>query len=322
MFLYQVILLVVSFGSVLPHRDNHTTQQCSLQNTEETCGGGRKRLQYTDEDVDFKFQMPKTYDLEEIREALLSPDGPGWIRLEGVYSQEDIEMARERVIYHTNTDYYMNKIEKHEENDEVHNNYKGLVWALLNKGRIFEKMVQHPIIVNVSNSILGQNSQISSFASNTVLPGMKGQTPHLDYPYYRNFLPADNPYILDDSPPLAVQFVTLLTDFSEENGGTAVRPGSHIKPRYPDDPKEFFDNAIQMTGKAGDVVIFAGAIQHCAMPNKSKMFRSGILQHMTPVYLKTFEDVAGYVSKKVIERATPELRQILSLDHPYPILKS
>ena len=168
----------------------------------------------------------------------------------------------------------------------MHNNYRGLVWALLNKGQIFQKFAQHPLIMNISNTILGQNSQISSFAANTVLPGMKGQTPHLDYPYYRNFLPVENPNILDKSPPLSVQFVTLLTDFTAENGGTAIRPGSHINPRYPDDTQEFFNNALQMRGKAGDVVVFHGAMQHCAMPNKSKVFRSGILLHMAPVYIK------------------------------------
>ena len=61
---------------------------------------------------------------------------------------------------------------------------------------------------------------------------MAGQQPHLDYPYYRNFMPVQNPQVLDDAPPLTLQFVTLLPDFSTENGGTAIRPYSHIKPRY------------------------------------------------------------------------------------------
>ena len=41
-----------------------------------------------------------------------------------------------------------------------------------------------------------------------------------------------------------------------------------------------------MEGKAGDVVVFAGAMQHCAMPNNSPGLRSGVLQHMVPVYIK------------------------------------
>ena len=50
--------------------------------------------------------------------------------------------------------------------------------------------------------------------------------------------------------------------------------------------QDFYDNSIQMEGKAGDVVVFAGAMQHCAMPNNSTELRSGVLQHMVPVYIK------------------------------------
>ena len=128
-------------------------------------------------------------------------------------------------------------------------------------------MAQHPIILNISNVILGETSQISSLAANTVLPGQGGQLPHLDYPYYRSFYPSANPNIMDTAPPLAIQFVTLLTDFTKENGGTALRPHSHHRPTYPEDEEEFHANAIQIEGKAGDVVVFAGAIQHCAMYN-------------------------------------------------------
>ena len=102
----------------------------------------------------------------------------------------------------------------------------------------------------------------------------------------RSFYPSTNHNIMDTAPPLAVQFVTLLSDFTKENGGTGIRPHSHHQPRYPDDVEDFYANMIQMEGKAGDVVVFAGAIQHCAMPNRSKGLRTGMLQHMVPVYIK------------------------------------
>lgn len=310
---------------VLPSLENQTRTQAHCQ--PEYCSGNecssKEEGRLGNKDVDFTdFQTPKNYNLDAVIYAVTHPNGPGWIKLEGAYSEKDVEMARDLVIQYTNTDTYMKKLEEHDETDEVHNNYQGLVWALLNKGDVFAKFAQHPIILNVSEAILGQNAQLSSFASNTVLPGMKGQTPHLDYPYYRNFLPVNNPNILDSAPPLALNFVTLLTDFSEENGGTAVRSASHINPRYPEDPQEFFDNATQMTGKAGDMIIIHGAIQHCAMPNKSKLYRSGILQHMMPVYFKPFEDISGYVMDEVKDAASPQLRQLLSLDHTYPILKA
>ncbi len=77
---------------------------------------------------------------------------------------------------------------------------------------------------------------------------------------------------------LSLQVVTLVTDFTVENGSTAIVPGSHINPRYPDyreeffrraiQVEEFFRRAIQVEARAGDVLMFSGPIQHCAMPNK------------------------------------------------------
>ena len=72
---------------------------------------------------------------------------------------------------------------------------------------------------------------------------------------------------------LSLQIVTLITDFTEENGSTAIVPGSHINPRYPDNREDFFKRAIQVEAKAGDVLMFSGPIQHCAMPNKTNILR-------------------------------------------------
>ena len=41
-------------------------------------------------------------------------------------------------------------------------------------------------------------------------------------------------------------------------------------------------NMIQPHADAGDVIIFTGVAQHCAMPNKSDKSRTGILIQMLP----------------------------------------
>jgi len=300
--------------------DNETKEFGSCEvNSVKDCQPEKSFL-YSDEDVDMgSYQTPKDFDINKVIEAITT--GDGWIKLEGMHSEKDILMARERVYHHNQADKIISQSEVHKNQDELHNKFSGMVWALFNKGRIFEKMAAHPAILNISNIMLGEKSQISSYAANTVLPGQGGQLPHLDYPYYRFFYPSSNPHIMDTAPPLSVQFVTLLTDFHMGNGGTAIRPNSHKLPRYPDDKEDFYKHAIQMEGKAGDVVVFAGAMQHCAMPNKSKGLRAGILQHMAPVYIKPFEAMAEYVRDDIKERATPDMRRLLALEHPYPVLK-
>jgi len=277
-------------------------------------------LTYSDKDVEFgNYQIPENWDQEAVVEALTK--GDGWFHLKGVFSAEDVLAAKERIYYHNQADKALKQNTNHQSQDEKHNNFNGMVWALFNKGKIFEKMAQHPVILNTSNIIIGENSAVSSLAANTVLPGNGGQLPHLDYPYYRMQLPSSNPHIMDNAPPLSLQFVTLLTDFNSENGGTAFRPNSHHKPRYPDNKEEFYKNAIQISGKAGDMILFHGALQHCAMPNRSKGFRTGILQHMAPVYIKPFESMAQYVRDDIKAHASMGLKRLLAMDHPYPMLK-
>jgi len=299
----------------------------AAENDTEVCSAGcRVRgardsgLTYSDKDVEFgNYQIPENWDQEAVVEALTK--GDGWFHLKGVFSPKDVAMAKERIYHHNQADKALKQNTNHQSQDEKHNNFNGMVWALFNKGKIFEKMAQHPAILNTSNIIIGENSAVSSLAANTVLPGNGGQLPHLDYPYYRMLLPSSNPHIMDDAPPLSLQFVTLLTDFNSENGGTAFRPNSHHKPRYPDNKEDFYKNAIQISGKAGDMILFHGALQHCAMPNRSKGFRTGILQHMAPVYIKPFESMAEYVRDDIKAHASMGLKRLLAMEHPYPMLK-
>lgn len=289
-----------------------------------TCNGKEEKsghLRFKDEDVEMgNYQIPDNWDIQRVLEAITT--GPGYFHLKGVFSEKDVAMARERIHFHNHADKALKaQQKKHITQDEKHNNFNGMVWALFNKGKVFEKFAQHPVILNISNIVLGENSQVSSLAANTVLPGTGGQLPHLDYPYYRMLYPSNNPSVMDSAPPLSIQFVTLLTDFTKENGGTAFRPNSHKVPRYPDDTEDFYSHAVQAEGKAGDMVLFAGALQHCAMPNRSKGYRSGILQHMAPIYLKPFEDMAGYVKDEIKARASVHMKRLLAIDHPYPMLK-
>lgn len=179
--------------------------------------------------------------------------------------------------------------------------------------------MQHPAILGVSKRLLGENCVLSSLAANTVLPGMSSQIPHLDYPYYDYLFPEEGNDAMNVNKPLSLQFVTLLTDFTKANGGTAIVPASHKSPAYPRDPEAWYAKAVQVEAKAGDVIVFAGAMQHCAMANKDRSFRSAILQHMVPVYIRPFENFI--VTRNVKLRASEALRKLLALDHPYPVRK-
>ena len=105
-------------------------------------------------DMETYNNFPNNFDVQGIIEALTT--GEGFAIVKNAVCKEDIQIIKERVLYFTD----MQK-EEHEQNEtlkrneninpiEKQNHFHGLIWGLINKGRIFEKLVLHPMIQNVS----------------------------------------------------------------------------------------------------------------------------------------------------------------------------
>jgi phytanoyl-CoA hydroxylase len=105
-----------------------------------------------------------------------------------------------------------------------------------------------------------------------VKPGARGDTyggkfpPHQDYPFFPH------------EPANMLAAIVYMTDITEDMGPVKVFPGSHADgPRQTADgrpyinPDEFPpEDAVTMTGKAGDVVAFNLNTVHMSGPNKSQ----------------------------------------------------
>ena len=111
------------------------------------------------------------------------------------------------------------------------------------------------------------------------------------------------------------------------------------RPRHPDNREDFFKSAVQLEGQPGDVVMFAGQIQHCAMTNNTTQVRCGILQQMVlriidnqdgtsqrttkmfilikvPLFVTPFEAIS-----QAVEEESKDIKLILARDHPHPVIK-
>ncbi len=73
---------------------------------------------------------------------------------------------------------------------------------------------------------------------------------------------------------LMLNTLTMLDDFTIENGATAILPKSH-KDKELNEGTWFFDK-IQLTGKAGDIIIWNSNLFHCSMPNTTNYNRRAI----------------------------------------------
>ena len=56
------------------------------------------------------------------------------------------------------------------------------VWSLVNKGRIYEEMIQLPQVLELQQHLLGDDCVLSSFTVNLIGPGAPAGSLHADYP--------------------------------------------------------------------------------------------------------------------------------------------
>ena len=225
-------------------------------------------------------------------------NGKGYVVIPNLFSKEEIKEAKDLI------DQNMEKLLKEEGRDSaVQGEYddkkdganlvqgKIIVWSLIYKGKIFEKMAQKKRIVDVFKKILGSSVVLGSFAARTVNPGDKPQLPHVDYPYFDMHSMDKYPHNMNFSFLMNCQSTIMIDDFTEDNGATALVPGSQKWGIYPKDTKKYFDECINVTGESGSAFLMTGACWHGSYESKKNSGdRRAILGQYLPGFVKPMED--------------------------------
>ena len=181
------------------------------------------------------------------------------------------------------------------------------VWNLIDKGEIFEEVIQHPQMLDAMEYLLGSDCTLSSFTVNILYPGAPDAGLHIDYPL--SALPTPRPNF-----PMVANSVWFLDDFTTENGATSCVPGSHQRlEALPEGGVEYEDEQ-QICGSQGSVLIVNGAAWHGSSENRSNTPRVALLGFFCRSILKPQQDHLKIVSNEVIERATPTLKRLLGLN--------
>ena len=106
--------------------------------------------------------------------------------------------------------------------------------------------------------------------------------PHIDSPYRFD-------QWHDDPELLGVQCIVPLCHFNQENGGTGLYPGSHLKNWIVKESyrgvytEEFLANVVQPEMAPGDVLIYNPRVLHSTMPNHTTVVRRALLSHVTTI---------------------------------------
>jgi ectoine hydroxylase-related dioxygenase (phytanoyl-CoA dioxygenase family) len=164
------------------------------------------------------------------------------------------------------------------------------VGSIVTKHAVFLELLCHPLVLAVWQQQLGADMICSSWSANTVYPGHDSIGWHVDYPYWSKQPPWP-------TGTMAGQTLWMLDDFTEQNGGTGIVPGSHRKARPPDEPRnEWRADGKVLTGTRGSVVFGHGAWWHTARPNGSEQSRSCLLgMYIMPWFLPQ-EDMAAQLA--------------------------
>ena len=225
-------------------------------------------------------------------------NGKGYVVIPNVFTKEEIKEAKDLI--DKNMDMLLEEAGKksaiqgeYDDKKDSANLVQGkiIVWNLVYKGKIFEKMAQKKRVVDVFKKVLGNSVVLGSFAARTVNPGDKSQLPHVDYPYFDMHTMERYPKNINFSFLMNCQSTIMIDDFTEDNGSTALVPGSQKWGTYPKDTDKYFKECIRVTGESGSAFLMTGACWHGSYESKENCGdRRAILGQYLPGFVKPMED--------------------------------
>lgn len=180
------------------------------------------------------------------------------------------------------------------------------VFMLVNKGREFWPLIDHPATAPIVRATLGQQYLLSSCQANIVNPGGQAMPLHVDQwwmPDTYGDLPGDRNRDSEtewDAPIGVCNTIWMLTDFTEENGATIVEPDH--RPPY------------AITGRAGSVIIYDGLMVHGAGENRTWEPRVAILCNYCGPQFRPQENYTLGLDERLWPFLSPLMKRLLGFE--------
>ncbi len=113
-----------------------------------------------------------------------------------------------------------------------------------------------PTVLALAEALLDRELLLHSFCSLILGPGQDAQPMHED----TQLIPLPRPH-----PPIVVNAIWALSDFTVANGATRIVPGSHLRDAAPEYGRAY--DGIVATMPAGSVMVFDSALWHAGGAN-------------------------------------------------------
>jgi ectoine hydroxylase-related dioxygenase (phytanoyl-CoA dioxygenase family) len=218
-----------------------------------------------------KTDTPLPTPTEDLERAFADLDAHGYCIVANVLSPAQVAALRERVVAQAEGEEASGQASgDHASNQRI--------WMLANKGKVFRELAVHPFARTMMTRLLGENFLVSSLTANIARPGGAPMFLHTDQLYVDFWTPK----------PAVANILYMLDDFTDENGGTRLIPGSHLRPQSEDDIPE---RTIGAEGPAGAALVFDGRMVHGTGANRTtdKMRHAILAYHCAP-YMRQQEN--------------------------------
>ena len=206
------------------------------------------------------------------------------------------------------------------------------VYMLINKGEVFQKLLFQPQVTAMLEHLLGSEHVLSDFSAHITRPGNTLLPLHIDQWWLPSpRLPGD-PHIkpgdigrtkvetIDGvpsrsttpiNPPVVVNAMWMITDYTEQNGATRLVPGSHLSGLQPKQCVPHACPTVPAVGKAGTVILWDGRTWHAAGANNSDAPRYGVTSYYSGPQFRSLSNWTLGAKPDVLAQASPELLTLL-----------
>ncbi|MGO8959671.1 MAG: phytanoyl-CoA dioxygenase family protein [Streptosporangiaceae bacterium] len=232
--------------------------------------------------------MPATSDSRDVAHRLIDD---GYVIVTGMMDAPGVQAARSdlnRVLSATPTG---------------RNSFEGYdtqrIYALFAKTRTFDQAATDALLLAVLDQVLG-HYQLSAPVGIRIGPGERAQILHRDDSIY----PVPEPH-----PPLVVNTMWPLDEFTEENGATRFIPGSH---RWePGRRPTATDDVVAAVMSPGSAMFYLGSLWHGGGANGTGQPRLGVILEYAAGWLRPQENHCLAVPREVVRDLPSRLQELL-----------
>ena len=196
------------------------------------------------------------------------------------------------------------------------------VYALLAKSPVFAELVAEPLVLALSESVLGPNFMLGACLAINTHPGETVQPLHFDDSFYKVPRPR---------PAYGVSTFWNIDEFTVENGATEIIPGSH---RWGDEVPigAAFDASFQpgfvqqqedhpelqsAAMPAGSLMLTMGTLWHRGGANRSQASRLVITPQYCAAWCRQMESMLLSVPPEIVATYPERVQQLLGYSiHP------